>query len=191
MIHGLEKLWSIAEAEASRRESNISFVFEPIGLILRRPLKKELYESSPKHARTFAVTGGNGVHFSLLQVNGEITDLSPVVMTVPMNFGNENLIVGQDLEDFLSLGCQVGYSFLELLTYGDSRNEAIYWLTDPDDWFESHKGELGGGEKIGEMKILLGLIRSEIGLSPWEDVEKRLKSLNETYGLHLETDQPD
>ena len=42
------------------------------------------YNPTPQNTVVFAGTGGDGVHFSILQLNNEI---QPIVMTVPMNFG--------------------------------------------------------------------------------------------------------
>ena len=49
--------------------------------------------------------------------------------------------------------------------------KALYWLARPDDWLESYKEGLGGDEKLGEEKRLLGLIGFELGLSPWEGID--------------------
>jgi hypothetical protein len=174
----LEQLWSIAEIEAKRRGIQFPYVFDPIGLNLIRPLKQELYESTPKNSMSFATTGGDGVHFSFVQLNGEIVDHSPIVMTVPMNFGSENLIVGADFEDFLCLGCEVGFFFLEQLTYSDSKADALYWLSHPEEWFTNLIGDLNN---IDINKNLLKLLRTEFDLRPWDNIEKKLLSLEDEY----------
>jgi hypothetical protein len=179
----LEQLWSIAEIEAKRGGLQIQFVFEPIGLILIKPVKQEQYESTPKNSMAFATTGGDGVHFSFVQLYGEAVDQSPIVMTVPMNFGSENLIVGTDFEDFLCLGCEVGFSFLEQLTYNDSKAEAIHWLSHPDEWFESHNVD---PVDIDNDKKLLKLLRTEFNLQPWDNIEIKLQSLEDEYSSLLE-----
>ena len=179
----LEKLWSIAEIEAKKRGLQFPYVFEPIGLILIRPVKQEQYESTPKNSMAFATTGGDGVHFSFVKLNGEIVNQSPVVMTVPMNLGNENLIIGTDFEDFLCLGCEVGFNFLEQLTYYDSKADAIHWLSHPDEWFTSHNVD---PKDIDNDKKLLKLLRTEFNLHPWDNIEVKLESLENEYSSLLE-----
>ena len=78
--------------------------FDYSGLI---PVKDETfrYSSSPINTEVFANTGGDGVHYSILEISEKV---QPVVMTVPMNFGpsmkSYNLILGENLNEFLSLG---------------------------------------------------------------------------------------
>jgi hypothetical protein len=178
----LEKLWSIAEIEAKKLGSDFSFIFDPVGLILRRPIERERYEATPDNSLAFATTGGDGVHYSLLQLERDAGDLSPVVMTVPMNFGHENLIVGSDMKEFLCLGCQVGYFFLEQLTYDQS--DTIYWLTHPDEGFDGLNREPYGD--VIRMKYLLNLLSEELNLNPWEEFEQRLNYLQSQYSSLLE-----
>jgi hypothetical protein len=182
----LEKLWLIAESEAERKDAQPKFVFDPIGLILIRPLKQEEYDSTPVNSIAFASTGGEGVHFSLLQIYEEVSHESPVVMTVPMNYGNENLIVGSSIWDFLCFGCEVGFSFLELLTYGDSKSDAVYWLTHPEEWLASLRNNPETSLRIDDIMNLLNLLRSEFDLRPWENIEENLQSLGEKYFSLLE-----
>ena len=182
----LKKLWQCAEEEAHRTGSSLSFVFEPVGLILIRPLQREGYESTPLNSIAFAKTGGDGVHFSLLRLGREIQPPSPVVMTVPMNPGNENLIVGSSVAEFLSLGCQAGYSFLELLTYANARSEAIYWLTHPDEWFATRGQDRETLDRANRQRQLLSLLRRELDLTPWEEFEQRIAGLQRQFLSLLE-----
>ncbi len=180
----LEKLWSIAEIEAKRIGSDFYYVFDPIGLILRRPVVRENYQATPDNSLAFATTGGDGVHYSLLDMGGEGGDLSPVIMTVPMNFGQENLIVGSDLNEFLCLGCQVGYFFLEQLTYDES--DTIHWLTRPDKWFEALSQDPETASGVNRMKYLLNLLCEGLNLKAWEEFVPRLNYLQGKYSSLLE-----
>ena len=180
----LEKLWSIAEIEANKTGADFSFVLDPIGLILRRPIERERYEATPANSLAFATTGGDGVHYSLLRLGPEVGDLSPVVMTVPMNYGQENLIVGIDMKEFLCLGCQTGYFFLEDLTYDEP--DTIYWLTHPDKWYEAIDQDHKTVEDINRKKYLLNLLSKELNLKPWEEFEQRLIFLQSQYYSLLE-----
>ncbi len=196
----LEKLWHLAEEEAARTKSNSeiwqkmhptffanlkigrtleqasNFIFDPIGLILIRPLKTEEYESTPRNSSAFAHTGGEGVHFSLLQLEDQITEKSPVVMTVPANYGDENLIVGSNLYEFLCLGSRTGYFLLEGLTYSDSKKETLEYLEHPEALMKQESQVLNE-EEIKRGEYLLQLLRDRLTLTPWRNVENRLNEL--------------
>lgn len=185
----LEQLWLLAEIEARRTDTDFSMVFEPIGLILLRPISNLGYESTPENALTFATTGGDGVHYSLVQLEGSSLDDSPVVMTVPMNFGEENYIVGGDMQEFLGLGCQVGYTFLEQFTYSKDKSKEIEYFTHPDKWFAELQEDVSA-EKVWKVKNLLAVLRKELGLQPWDEVSQRLGHLQKQYMplLNISTD---
>ncbi len=91
-----------------------------LGLMLHASLDRLDYWRTPASAHTFASTGGDGVHFSLVDLGeGPIED-SPVVMTVPMAFGGDhepNWIVGETLHEFLALAIDIGFFSLEQLAY--------------------------------------------------------------------------
>lgn len=201
----LEKLWKLAEEESARIKANpeiwqkvqptffsnletgrtleqaSNYIFDPhLGLILIRPLETLEYESTPRNSCAFAETGVDGVHFSLVQVDGQITEKSPVVMTVPANYGEENLIVGSNLYEFLCLGSKIGFSGLDQLTYSDNRKETLEWLEHPEAFvkqeFQECKDQLDK-EYFDRKQYLLQLLRDQLSLKPWKNVEKRLKTL--------------
>ena len=126
-----------------------------IGLILAADLKASGYDATPECCATFAWTGGDGVHFSLADLGEKGT---PVVMTVPMEFDTPNLVVGQDLRDFLSLGLWTGYFTLEQLVY--DRADALA---------NRDACDLGGPAHAA----LLDLCTS-FDLTPWTDISGRL-----------------
>ena len=55
---------------------------EEIGLLLHSKSARTAYWCTPVNVVTFASTGGDGVHFSLLDLGDGAGDSSPVVMTV-------------------------------------------------------------------------------------------------------------
>jgi hypothetical protein len=119
------------------------------------------YECTPTNTITFACTGGDGVHFGLLLRDNTP---GPVVMTVPMNFDNANVIVGGDLREFLSLGCCTGFFGLEQLTY--DRRDAIEWIA------AAESPEVDGADE------LLRRLRASLALRPWASIERRLSELD-------------
>lgn len=195
MSHALlEKLWSLADAEAARTGGEPSLMFEPIGLWFDHSLRNAGYLTTPLNSSTFANTGGDGVHYGLLHVEGEVKDNCPVVMTVPM--AGEDVIVGADLHEFLCLGCELGYFPLEQLVY--DRDGMIRTLAHPDEVWEhryrddevffrsnpDRRDEMG--RSLRREQDLLKLLCTEFQLKPWDCLEERLSELQEKYLSLLE-----
>ncbi|HEX6902127.1 MAG TPA: hypothetical protein VF789_20590 [Thermoanaerobaculia bacterium] len=135
-----------------------------IGLNLTDPPERAC-EGAPLNSIAFADTGGDGIHFSLVSENGEVGDDCMVIMTVPELWEDPwaaNIAVGENLHDFLCLGCMAGYAALEKLAfYGDA---AIERLQDEE-------------EDDPEAAETLRVMREELGLSPWPNVAEKLASL--------------
>jgi len=123
---------------------------------------------TPTNSLSFAGTGSECVHFSLLTSDGKISDASRVIVTVPEAGGdpwNTNFVVGNNLHEFLCLGCQWGFGVLEYLPFDWAF--AIDGLTNGSDSFELYD------EEIAELKRY----RQALNLEPWSDVGRRLKDL--------------
>ena len=117
-IIGLEAFRKVVEELATETKSDFpSLYFDYAGMI---PIKDKTfrYDSSPINTEVFATTGGDGVHYSILEISEKI---QPVVMTVPMNFGysmrDYNWIIGENLNEFLSIGYFNGWFPIEQLCY--------------------------------------------------------------------------
>jgi hypothetical protein len=132
---------------------------EDDGLCLVDSLSPAGYDSSLSGYLPFAYTGGDGVHFSIP------SDQSfPVVMTVPMVFDCPNVVVGSDLEDFLSLGCVYGYFGLEQLAYNEDRTV---------DYIQA----------ANEPSSALQRLTKHFNLRPWQGVGDRLAALKLAHPL--------
>lgn len=106
--------WSFALLNSIKK---LSFL-DSEWLIFSDELKRYEYDSTPLNALTFAITWWDGVHFSFIEVNGECSEKSPIVMTVPMGLlGQENMIIWENLYDFLALWIKFWYFWLEQLHY--------------------------------------------------------------------------
>jgi hypothetical protein len=182
-MKSLEKLWAIADQEAEKNKRDFSLAFDLIGLIIFRPLIKKYYPSTPVNSFTFAHTGGDGVHFSLVTLTGKLSEDSPVVMTVPMNFGKDNLIVGENLIEFLSLGEQLGYFFLEQLVYDEAKT--IEWLLHPKEFIRQEYGITPSSsfppDGFREQERLLHVLREAFELTPWSNPKSRLDELQTKF----------
>jgi hypothetical protein len=161
--------------------------FSTVGLILERKLVADYYDwCTPKNCWTFAHTGGNGVHFSLLARDGAVRDDSPVVLTNPGGMGH-SCIVGEDLHDFLCLGALRGYFGLEQLTYNPELTLEVY--TDPK-WQPSEEWHYAVGYVCGEQeRQVLDLLAAWFQLRHWTVRAKFARLQKEYLGqLDLPTD---
>jgi hypothetical protein len=161
----LIELWSLAEAVAHETGGEPRYVFDAVGLLLERQLSAWSYFCSPRNALTFASTGGDGVHFGLLQLSDSAPHPAPVVMTVPMS-DTRNIVLAEDLEEFLGLGCRVGWFMLEQLAY------------DPD-WTVQHFAD--SAAESSECEAILNRIRTSLRVRPVPLSLNRLAQLKDRY----------
>jgi hypothetical protein len=179
MTETLTRLWSLTDEELSDSPPDWNNYFDPIGLILQGKLESADYWCTPMNSVTFASTGGDGVHYGLLDIGQGFSESSPVVMTVPM-CDTPNTIVGANLLEFLALGCRQGYFSLEQIIYQrEAEIDALDSAT-----FEKEAGE-------DEIRLLTS-ITTHFDLKPWADHESRLRSLeDEFFGRVTAKTEPD
>lgn len=149
-------------------------VADDLGLIFHDGLKAPIYDETPRNVLTFAGTGGDGVHFSLLVRGAVVGNSSPVVMTVPCARA-PNRIVGRSLRHFLGIGLHSGYFVIEQLQY------------DFDDTVEHLRGrdwETGLSEPA---RAALADIACALGISAWSDYRQELLALEAEFAGLLET----
>ncbi|MEM6821152.1 MAG: hypothetical protein AAF558_04265 [Verrucomicrobiota bacterium] len=139
-------------------------IFGNDGLFLDEEPYESDYNSTPNNSLTFATTGGDGVHFGFVTEEGTFGVDSAIVMTVPMNFGNGNVIVGASLKEFIELGIYFGYFDLEQLSYD----------------FETTSMEIDEA-KERKRSIELDALSAEFDLKPWKNARSRLDELREQY----------
>jgi len=145
------------------------------GLMLNPELARWEYWCTPHNALTFGSTGGDGVHFSLVDLGDGPSNTSPVVITVPMAFGDDfrpNWIVGETLTEFLALGLDASYFTLEQLAYDPSWPLRIEQAP------------------RGDRPPVVQRLADELGLAPWDDVADRLAELHQRYAPTLQIPPP-
>jgi len=168
------ELWSLAvelaptTGHGARFGPASTFDCSSVGLLLEVNEGRYGYDSTPLNADTFAHTGGDGVHFSLLILPERSPEDFPVVMTVPMA-ETCNFIVGGNLAEFLSLGCRYGYFALEQLAYFRDRT------------IEQIESELHADGESGSRDGLLGVLRDRLRLESWRNVRARLNELHTLF----------
>ena len=177
----LERLCEINEEIAN--ESSDRFGTDSlghVGLYVDRQLDGARYSHcTPRNVRTFASTGGGGTHFSFLVQDSMITEASPVVMTAPDHFA-QSVIVGEDLFDFLCLGCRVGFAGLEYLADFDSVEHVLRACTAAEAEAVPDGESTADAEFRAFHRHLLDYLMENLDLRPWTSPE-RFYELQEAY----------
>ncbi len=150
-----------------------------VGLILHQKVGRATYRATPLNVDTFAYTGGDGVHYSFLQLEDRLPEELPIVMTVPMaRKENWNFVVGADLIEFLSLGCNFGYFSLEQLAYN--------WVGTVAE-LQSKANAYSASPTENKLRLSLN---DRFGLRPWPDVQSRLRELRTEFLHHIRLPEP-
>ena len=143
-------------------------VLDPLGLILENPPHRWNYLCTPLNSLTFAHTGVDGEHFSLLSEPGTVAGV--VVVTVPMS-DHHNVIVGRDMVEFLRLGVEWGYGWLAQLAYGSGDVEYALAQADP---IVDEQG-----------RLVLAALKHEFGLTPIDNIATHLDALRRALSGYI------
>lgn len=161
--------------EGRRRRNRKSPCLDDVGLMMDNEFDDGRYNhATPLNVRTFAATGGDGVHFSLMIRDGVLSDDSPVVLTVPEMGNDGHAIVGENLREFLHFGYHTGYFCFERLIYESDPSQLLRDLLQGSAAREDFEDEYGYGQPM------MRLLREEFDLQPWPDAG-RFRFLQETY----------
>ena len=153
----------ILRATIAKAEAAAPGHVDTLGLIPGDEMRPSGYEDTPEGARTFAWTGGDGVHFSLAGETG------PVVMTVPMNWDHPNVVLGADLREFLGLGLRSGYFILEQLSYS------------PEEMLGALQTGIYSTQLSEDDRVALDMLREAFELREWSDIPRRFAELQQLY----------
>ncbi|NTW29527.1 MAG: hypothetical protein HGA39_09240 [Coriobacteriia bacterium] len=165
----LEALWRLADELGRTSSKNPLYVLDLVGLLLVRPLERWDYDCTPLNSLTFAHTGGDGVHFGLLQVEGVDRKAWPIVMTVPGAFSDCNRVIAGGFDEFMAIGAVNGWFTLEQLVYDlDGALEYLATPGQPDSWQERDD--------------MASLVRERLGIVPVPLTRERLDELQALYG---------
>jgi hypothetical protein len=146
------------------RQQRPSAYFDYAGI---RPVDDSFrYTPTPTNAKVFASTGGDGVHYSLIEISDRI---QPVVMTVPASFGDTiadyNIILGENLNEFLSLGYYNGWFPLEQLCYDKPWAVDFYAA-------EDSKEESGDTLFVKALRAVLGYAHIPLNLERLDELHR-------------------
>jgi hypothetical protein len=175
-IINLEEFRRIVEALANETKHQFpGLYFDHAGMIPIEDVSFK-YDSSPTNSEVFATTGGDGVHYSILALNEQV---QPVIMTVPMNFGNSmkayNWIIGENLNEFLSIGFYNGWFPIEELCYNNEWAINFYSKENMEDHYQ----------KNADIQFVKKL-RNKFGYNHIPLNNQRLKELEYRYFEHLQ-----
>ena len=148
-----------------------------MGLLLDHRLKNGAYWCTPTTSVSFGGTGGDGAHFSFLMTDNRITDQTPVIVSVPDNFGepeDANVVLGRNLEEFLRLGLHCGYFSMAQFAFDAQASLKHYARNDWDEsWFPSDNHKIVA-EYLAKSLRLTRLIYSPEDFSALQSRFKRL-----------------
>lgn len=149
----------------------------------RPPLHNGGYWCTPSNSVQFANTGGDGCHFSFLALGEAWSEEEdwPVVMTVPASFVH-NVVVGENLTEFLQLGLYTGYFVLEGLAHSaEEFDQAHPFVVD------SLEPRRTDPDLPADSVQALARLTERFHLAPWSgNIGARLKALQRQYLPRLE-----
>lgn len=122
---------------------------------------------TPLNCRPFARTGSGGTHFSFVGIDNEVSESSPVVATLPSDLGC-SVVVGENLFEFLCLGCLRGFYGIEQI------NSDLKAYFNCLDFEQTEKDARYGFETNPVKEAILEHLRKQLGLLPWRNVPERL-----------------
>jgi hypothetical protein len=169
-----DELLAINEEIGRRFESPYEWMtpsLMAVGLGLCQPTKAGGYDCSPENSRMFARTGGDGIHYSFVLLPDTPVKEGPVVATYPADPDTNNVIVGEDLSEFLCLGCRCGY---EMVPYSNRLPPC------PDAHGAMDEREIAFARLRQQ---ILDYLVHRLDLKPWADEPRRLEELRQRY-LH-------
>ena len=173
-----ERLWAIAHQQTRSTAIPAQDAFLSIGLRLDTAQQPWQYYCTPKNVKTFASTGQDGVHYSFLSLASSALSESPVVMTVPMNFHNQNIVVAENLYEFLCLGCRTGYSNLEVLADESLLEDSKAFTALTDDCY---------GQSLSKLELMrLQVLNDAFALTPIASLSNRMRNLQSAYLTQLQ-----
>ena len=170
----IEDFWKIDDQIMAKWGKKFYQHINYCGLEPLRPLQHRGYFCTPKNSLTFAVTGGDGVHFGIVTGSKQKATAGPIVMTVPMAKTN-NVVVAENLNEFFSIGYHVGWFALDELVYDPEW--AIEYFAKPD------------AELTKQETAFLEMLRKELPIQHVPLLKTRLDELEKVYLPILEIDK--
>ena len=119
------------------------------------PVEDLGYESAPKGAVAFGAMGVDGIHYLILKVDDEITDLSPVIYFSPMDFSNPYVLLGHSFKQYLALACSTDEGEVGLLIEKECGGDSVLAQFLSQNFDHRHLDLDGFGSQIDQYQELL------------------------------------
>ena len=179
-----QKLLKLNREAQARFRGSCDWGLGKLGLIVYSRPRYGGYHCTPLNTLCFAHTGGDGTHFSFLAVNGEVNEKSPVVVTIPTTIEYSNVIVGENLVDFLNLGFYLGYFGMAVFDGGPyevlNRFTSGTWkATEPHHFYN-------GLHITDDQRPVMDFLIKRMGLRPWKRPKTKFRALQRRYLPMLE-----
>ncbi len=127
----------------------------------------------------FASTGFDGEHFSFLICNDEINAESPIILTMPCNYGGLlNVVIAQNFRTFLCLGLRYGYFALGEFCYNPQEALQIYTNAQWQPIQEHHRSIYVPTE---QQQKILAFIAQALDLQPYVYTLDEFTTLQNRY----------
>ena len=143
------------------------------------------YASTPRNSLSFAWSGGDGEHCSLMAQENKIDANSPVVFTAPSNLGEENHVLANNFRDFLRLGLRHGFYRIRYFAYNPERALTAYGPINPEE--EYSPASMGFSVEERELKIIAFVAESlelePLGYTPEEYAELQKQTDKLLWGV--------
>lgn len=167
----LNKYWEIVDGLEKEYGKELYKFIDYCGIEPIMPMKNIGYFCTPKNSKTFAATGGDGVHFGIVDLMLSRDNKQPIVMTVPMAEIN-NVVIAENINEFFSLGINNGWFGLE---------QIVYDLEETIDYYSKLDSEITESEKR-----FLDRLKQKIEVQYIPLSKSRLNQLKELYFERLE-----
>jgi hypothetical protein len=181
-----EELWDFAQKVLSESEDVYrSSALSSIGLFVH-PVPEKNYSPGCQNLWTFASTGGDSVTYNYLLKEPIVDPTAPVLMNVPRAYPARRVVVGSDLYDFLCLGCEIGYFYIEQYVYNSKKFVQMYenpeatW-NELEEEAQSFNADMcldaDDSDSCSKQRELLARLSKHFNLHPWKNIATKLKEL--------------
>ncbi|MBS1952568.1 MAG: hypothetical protein JST89_00135 [Cyanobacteria bacterium SZAS-4] len=173
-----EELWEFAQKmEYTDEDAYRSGALDAIGLLLHEvPFENHRCENCLQ----FAGTGGDFITYNYWLEQPFLSQTAPIIMHIPIP--DTKIVVGENLYDFLCLGCELGYFYLS--NYAFSPNDFLNMYQHPEAaWKKFEEEELESLESdelsLARKRQLLTLLTEKFELHPWNNIGDKMLKLQE------------
>ncbi|WP_404783245.1 hypothetical protein [Altericista sp. CCNU0014] len=154
---------------------------DALGIRLEEPtdLENGGYYCTPINTLKFASTGMDGEHFSFLVCDNAIDSESPVILTMPCNYGGAtNVVIAKSFRTFLCLGLRYGYFALGELASNPEEAMQVYANAQ---WIPTEERHFLMYVPNETQQTILAFIANSLDLQPYTYTADEFAALQNRY----------